>query len=1317
MTAMHDRLSSAVRVWCALILTLAAGRGWGQQADRFELAADESVALVGNSFAERLAMSGYLEALLQSAFPGQHIRFCAAPWSGDEVGEQDRELNVPDTDARLHECGADVVFACFGMSESFRGVEALPRFEADLRSLLRHYREAGYGDRGPTRVVLVSPISHEWTGAAAPGRAEIDAHNGVITEYERVMRRVAGEEGARFVGLSSPSAVLSSTGTRLTTDGILPSEVGCWAMAREIGSQLGWVDAAPADAEHTPEAAARLRTLAWDKFYHYRELYRPTNTEYIWGRRAEPFGVVSFPPEQEQLRRMVDARQRAIWDLPKPTPEQLFAAAPTGGPVWETTPSSHDFPEDDWTPPPVDAKGTETSVGDTTIKPSADFARAFKVADGYAVECFASEEEFPELQNPLAIAFDDRHRLWVLCSPTYPHVLPGERPHDRLIVLSDEDHDGRADRCETFADGFGVATGFAIDSDGVYLAVSPDLFKLRDTDGDGKADRREVVLTGFCMPDSHHQISALEWAPDGGFYLHEGTFGRAAVETPFGTVRARDAAVWRFEPTTGRLQVLSHCGFPNPWGHAFDDFGASVLDSTSGGEHFYFSHVSTAFDYPSKPAGVPSFLTRGRPTAGNEIIASRAFPPEVQGSHLVNQMIGFHGTRWDMLSPAGSGWRAEAMPQDLIQSSDENFRPVALKIGPDGTLFICDWCNPLIGHMQYSVRDPRRDHTHGRIWRVRSTTIEPLTPPEIHSASAAQLLELLRLPERNTRQLVRRRLQTMPAAAVQPVLDGWLGALDAADPLHDRLVLEALWIEHGLGRFDTALLGRVIGLASPDARAAGLRMLRIWLMSGEIDGREALLLIEPAVRDADERVRLEAVIDCGFAGGPEAGAIAQAAAELEMDESFQIVLTETLKHLAKYGETDSLAVRRLKLRAMGAADLASEPWDDAVATVVLERADVSPEARLRALETLAPDVPDRAAALVAAVLRAREPGPAAAGLLPLLRGAIVDRTDVAVLLAPMLEHPGREVRAAGTACLLGAGDSLENRLGADPQATVDAFALLPERQISEGEASRLRNAVDAGNVEPGGAVAILIDRAEMAPATEAWLQARIGEGASLPFDRWGREHEVAMAVLRAVSLAPSDRLPEGLLSRRIGVDAARLEAGRAVYTDEALGCVRCHGARGQGEPGFPPLDRSPYVLGDPRRAAAIVVHGLQGEVRVRGVTIQSVMPPLGAVLTDQQIADALTFVRQSWGNFAAPVHASDVATVRARPMGGTSPMAATALLVGYPLDADRLIPTHAVPPPNLPGGGASVSVSPLAVVILLLVAVAVVALVLQRWEH
>ena len=101
-------------------------------------------------------------------------------------------------------------------------------------------------------------------------------------------------------------------------------------------------------------------------------------------------------------------------------------------------------------------------------------------------------------------------------------------------------------------------------------------------------------------------------------------------------------------------------------------------------------------------------LKRGRPMAGNVILSSRHFPDDVQGTHLNNQSIGFHGTRWDRLIEDGSGWKTEALP-DMIQSTDFSFRPVASAIGPDGALYILDFCNPRIGHMQFTHRDPNRE--------------------------------------------------------------------------------------------------------------------------------------------------------------------------------------------------------------------------------------------------------------------------------------------------------------------------------------------------------------------------------------------------------------------------------------------------------------------------------------------------------------------------------------------------------------------------------------------------------------------------------
>ena len=157
-----------------------------------------------------------------------------------------------------------------------------------------------------------------------------------------------------------------------------------------------------------------------------------------------------------------------------------------------------------------------------------------KPADGYEVSLFASEREFPELANPLAMTFDTRGRLWVLTSPTYPHVGPDETPNDKLIILEDGNGDGRADKVKVFADRLYIPTGFALGDGGVYVSQQPNLMFLQDTNGDDRADVRRVILHGFGTEDSHHSIHAYTWGPDGALYFQEGTFLHSQVETPYG---------------------------------------------------------------------------------------------------------------------------------------------------------------------------------------------------------------------------------------------------------------------------------------------------------------------------------------------------------------------------------------------------------------------------------------------------------------------------------------------------------------------------------------------------------------------------------------------------------------------------------------------------------------------------------------------------------------------------------------------------------------------------------------------------------------
>lgn len=518
-----------------------------------------------------------------------------------------------------------------------------------------------------------------------------------------------------------------------------------------------------------------------------------------------------------------------------------------------------------------------------------------RVQDGYEVNLFASEQQFPELANPLAMNWDGRGRLWVLTSPTYPHYLPGEEPNDKLVILEDTDEDGKADSLKVFADKLYIPTGFAHGDGGVYVSQQPNLMFLRDTDDDDRADERRIVLHGFGTEDSHHSIHAFQWGPGGGLYFQEGTFLHSQVETPYGPVRVDNAAVFRYEPKTEKLSVFVSYPFANPWGHVVDRWGQNFISDASGGSNYYGTAFSGHVDYPRKQRSMKEWtLTKVRPTSGIEFVSSRHFPESAQGNFLINNVIGFHGTKQYRTVEDGSGF-VGIETEPLLQSSDVNFRPVGVQFGPDGALYVIDWFNPLIGHMQFSIRDPRRDTTHGRVWRVTAKGRPLLTRPRIHGQPIEAQLEYLKANEDRTRYWARLALREQPTEAVVRALRIWVDALDARDRDHEHHLLEALWVFQHHDVVEQPLLKRLLEAKEFRARAAAVRVLQHWF--DRVDA--AMPLLASRITDPEARVRLEAVRAASFVPTAKAAEVALESLRHPTDYYLQYALDSTITTLAK----------------------------------------------------------------------------------------------------------------------------------------------------------------------------------------------------------------------------------------------------------------------------------------------------------------------------------------------------------------------------------------------------------------------------------
>jgi glucose/arabinose dehydrogenase/mono/diheme cytochrome c family protein len=480
--------------------------------------------------------------------------------------------------------------------------------------------------------------------------------------------------------------------------------------------------------------------------------------------------------------------------------------------------------------------------------------------------------------------------------PTYPHWQPGDKkPNDKIIILEDTNGDGKADKQTTFLDGIHLPVGFEIAPEGVYVSQGTNLVLYKDTNGDSKADSKEILLSGFDDHDTHHAHHAYTTDPSGAIYMGEGVFLHTNVETAYGPVRATNGGFYRYNPARHHLERTAQLSIPNPWGIAFDEWGQNFFAETSGPDVLWMMPGSVKPRYgvaTHKSTNLIEDKHRVRPTSGLEFISSRHFPEEVQGDMLINNTIGFLGTKQHIMQESGTGY-ATKHRQDLLVSEDRNFRPVDMEFAPDGSLYIVDWHNVLIGHMQHNVRDPLRDHSHGRIYRITYPSRPLVKPAKIDGASIEELLNNLKLPEYRTRYRTRRELRGRPANQVLTQISSWTAKLDKKDPQYEHHLLEALWVSWGLNKVDQKILRQLIQAKDYRARAAAVRVLRY---TGHQVADQTNLLMQAAA-DLNGRVRLEAIVTASWLGKDKGLPILLEAGKKPLDEWMIPAYETAIAHL------------------------------------------------------------------------------------------------------------------------------------------------------------------------------------------------------------------------------------------------------------------------------------------------------------------------------------------------------------------------------------------------------------------------------------
>jgi putative heme-binding domain-containing protein len=365
------------------------------------------------------------------------------------------------------------------------------------------------------------------------------------------------------------------------------------------------------------------------------------------------------------------------------------------------------------------------------------------VPDGFKIELVAAE---PDIVNPIALSFDDRGRIWITESLEYPRK-PAGPGRDRVKVLEDTDADGRVDKVSVFAEGLNIPTGVAIGYGGVWVLNAPDLLFLREKDG--REISREIVLTGFGRTDTHELPNSLTWGPDGWLYGLNGVFNQCRVRSNNGREYQFNCALWRVHPRTREFQIVCE-GTSNPYGVAWDAEGSAIVEACHWANDHLFHFIETghyqrqAGTFPPFTIPIGSITDHGhQKTAycGISFLDTDAYPVQYRERIVVGNIHG-GALNVDRLQRDGASYLAKGEP-DLLSGNDAWFMPVALKIGPDGCLYVLDWYDRY--HCsQDAARDPEGvDRLKGRLYRLRYQDTPRAPKFDLLAESDDQLIQRL----------------------------------------------------------------------------------------------------------------------------------------------------------------------------------------------------------------------------------------------------------------------------------------------------------------------------------------------------------------------------------------------------------------------------------------------------------------------------------------------------------------------------------------------------------------------------------------------
>ncbi len=476
----------------------------------------------------------------------------------------------------------------------------------------------------------------------------------------------------------------------------------------------------------------------------------------------------------------------------------------------------------------------------------AEALKQMRVAPGFEVRLVASE---PGIRQPVTMSFDERGRIWVVQYLQYPNPaglkatsvdqylrtkydrVPeppprGPKGADRITICEDTDGDGVSDKFKDFTSGLNLASGMALGHGGVFVVQPPYLLFYPDKNRDDVPDSEpEVLLSGFGMEDAHAFANSLTWGPDGWLYGAHGSTVTAKIRgIEF------QQGIWRYHPITREFELFAEGG-GNTWGLDFDADG-NIIAGTNFGEQIGLHQVQGAFYVkgfakhgPLHNAHTYGYFDHlpytgfkgGHVTCGGIVYHGGGFGERFEGAYIAANLLS-SAVYWHVLEPNGSSVQGH-FGGPLLESTDSTFRPIDCQTGPDGAVYVVDWCDPRATHV-----DPvdNWDKTSGRIYQVRSLERGTRSSQSFDLAKLTSEQLVNQLTNRNDwfRREARRLLAERRDASILPQLRS-----QTLQTTSGTLALQSLWALYVTGGFDEPIASRLLQHSDARVRAWTIRLL------------------------------------------------------------------------------------------------------------------------------------------------------------------------------------------------------------------------------------------------------------------------------------------------------------------------------------------------------------------------------------------------------------------------------------------------------------------------------------------------------------